>query len=410
MYKPEQRWRDKSYGLSKPSNFLFRINRHPPRSASDTIDVHPRVISNGKADFQLALELFSERRIPAALELLFRAERAGYDPAECAAYRWSCWMLSGDFERAWRESDRIAALGRPDPNRFWDGRPFRGKRVLIRCLHGYGDAIQFIRYARLVKREASRVIVQTHPELVSLMRGIPYLDRVITWPDDSAEELDWEQQIEVMELPRAFRTTLRTVPSEVPYLHIPAATTKRSRISSISGKRPRIGLQWGASEWNPARSIPLSALSKVLRLSNFDFYSFQRGPVRAELNGIGRRFRIRDIGGNSPEISRTAATLADIDLLISVDTMLAHLAGALAIPVWVLLPYEADWRWMLGRQDTPWYPTMRLFRQPAKGDWKTPVLEIATELLDLFNDAGSVLQNSQSAMGARANIGRRPAA
>ncbi len=343
------------------------------------------------------------------MELLFRAERAGYDPAECAAYRWSCWMLSGDFERAWRESDRIAALGRPDPNRFWDGRSFRGKRVLIRCLHGYGDAIQFIRYARLVKREASRVIVQTHPELVSLMRGIPYLDSVITWPDDRAGEHDWEQQIEVMELPRAFRTTLQSVPSEVPYLHIPAAITKGSRISSISGKRPRIGLQWGASEWNPARSVPLLKMSEILRLSDFDFCSFQRGPARAGLNGIGRKFRIRDISGNSPEIARTAATLADIDLLISVDTMLAHLGGALAIPVWVLLPFEADWRWMLGRQDTPWYPTMRLFRQPANGDWETPIRQIANELPRFFG-AARPMQGGQEDIGAWANIGRQPAA
>src|SRR4051812_3113750 len=116
--------------------------------------------------FRQAQCALSARRIPECLQLLQTAEQLGYSLDECAACRWTCWMLMGHFEEAWRESDAIAARNGPDPNRLWDGLPFTGKRVVIRCLHGYGDAIQFLRYSRLVRREATSVTVQTHPQLV----------------------------------------------------------------------------------------------------------------------------------------------------------------------------------------------------------------------------------------------------
>jgi hypothetical protein len=291
-------------------------------------------------------------------------------------------MLAGRFEEAWRESDRIAARGRPDANRLWDGQPFAGKRVIIRCLHGYGDAIQFIRYVRLVRREASRVIVQTHPELVSLMRGMDGADEVITWRDERRDGAhQWDQQIELMELPRAFRTTLDTVPGGIPYLPAPAV---RSRIRSSPGNRSRIGLQWGSSRWDAARSIPLAELRAILDFPEFDFYSFQRGAEREELAAVPSCRPILDVSGDSPDIAEAAADLLHIDLLITVDTMLAHLAGALGRPVWVLLPFAADWRWMLDRPDSPWYPTMRLFRQPSPGYWRPAIQQIAESLPKFF--------------------------
>jgi hypothetical protein len=329
-------------------------------------------------DLDCALKALSARHISGALDFLHRAESSGHDPDECAGYRWLCLMLAGRFEEAWRESDRIAARGGPDPYRLWDGQPFTGKRVLIRCLHGYGDAIQFIRYARLLRRDAARVIVQTHPQLVSLFRGVPYADDVITWPDDPLDDArQWDQQIEVMELPRAFRTTLETIPREVPYLFVRGV---RSRIPPRPGNKPRIGLQWGSSDWDHTRSLRLDDLSPILDNADFEFYSFQRGPQRGELTPLQPPGSIVDVSGDSPEIVEAAADLMNIDLLITVDTMLAHLAGALARPVWVLLPYAADWRWMLDRHDSPWYPTMRLFRQPSPGAWQCPIREIAAAL------------------------------
>ena len=289
-------------------------------------------------------------------------------------------MLSGCFEEAWRESDRIAARGRPDPHRLWDGLPFAGKRVVIRCLHGLGDAIQFIRYVRLVRRGASRVTVQTHPELVSLIRSMALVDDVISWSDDGC--IQWDQQIEVMELPRAFRTTLETVPAEVPYLAVESCRREHCRVPPRRGKNPRIGLQWRSGEYNPERSIPAEELCPILKIPGMDFYTFQRGPHRGDLHHLDVASSVYDVSGESPEILEAAADLMNIDLLITADTMLAHLAGALGVAVWVLLPFAADWRWMLDRKDTPWYPTMKLFRQPSPGDWGPAVRQIVTALLE----------------------------
>ena len=290
-------------------------------------------------------------------------------------------MLTGRFEEAWNESDAIATRNGPDPNRLWDGLPFTGKRVVIRCLHGYGDAIQFLRYSRLVRREAASVTVQTDPQLVWLFHGVPFLDRVTTWTDGAGLRThDWDQQIEVMELPRAFHTTVATIPNETPYLWVDPRYGAESQLALGPSLKPRIGLLWEGGEWNPARNIPLGELDALLENPTVDFYSFQRGPGRAELlsHRLGRR--IRDLSGESPDVVHFAADLLNMDLLITVDTMAAHLAGALGKAVWVLLPYEADWRWMLDRCDTPWYPTMRLFRQRVRQDWRWPVQQVVEEL------------------------------
>ena len=285
-------------------------------------------------------------------------------------------MLGGRFAEAWRESERIAARGKPDPHRFWNGAPFAGRRVLIRCLHGFGDAIQFIRYGALVARTASHLTVQTHPELVSLFRCLSFPCDVVSW--DAEPHLRWDVQIEVMELPRAFETTLETIPAEVPYFSV-----RESGRVAVASEKLRVGLHWGSSAYNPARSVPLAELLPVLESPGMEFYSFQRGEHRAELGHVRLPCPVRDISGESPDVIEAAADLVNIDLLITADTMIAHLAGALARPVWMLLPFEADWRWMLERRDSPWYPTMRLFRQRTPGNWKPAVRELAAELPDV---------------------------
>jgi hypothetical protein len=325
------------------------------------------------------------RRISLALQGFQNAEALGYNPDDCGAHRWQCWMLLGDFERAWQESEVIASRGTTHPYSLWDGQPFTGKRIIIRCLHGYGDAIQFLRYCRLIRETATHIIVQTHPEMVSLLSLLPFVDEVITWSDRD----DWDQQIEVTELPRAFRTTLKAIPTFIPYFEIGADARERSRqwlavnnrpdLDDPGVKNPNIGLLWEASAWNSARSISLEEFRPLFDLE-CSFYSFQRGAARDQIKDFCFRDRLHDTAEHSADIADTAADLMNMDLLITVDTMAAHLAGALGRPVFTLLPWEADWRWMIDRVDTPWYPTMRLFRQIVPGEWRDPVSRIARDL------------------------------
>ena len=277
-------------------------------------------------------------------------------------------MLAGEFELAWRESDLISARGKPDPHRFWNGNALRGRRVLIRCLHGLGDTIQFIRYAPLLRRYASRVVVEAQPALKELLAASNLADEVITWGE---REPVWDQQIEVIELPRIFRTTLVSVPADVPYLLVPGGA-----FQTRSNGDFRVGLVWSSSMYEPARTIPLDVMAEICSVPGATFRSLQADPERRRLWDYPAP--ISDVFESS--IVRAATNLQHIDLLISADTMMAHLAGALGRPVWTLLPYEADWRWMLEREDSPWYPTMRLFRQSSPGDWREVIERVQQAL------------------------------
>jgi hypothetical protein len=312
-----------------------------------------------------------QRNIREALRFFTEAERLGFDRERCAGARWECHMLLGDFKSAWRENDRIH-----DPNRLWQGESLEGKRVIVRCLHGFGDAIQFLRYAPLVKQRASKLMVETHPEMVELLRTVRGVDEVITWahPHHVRRE-DWDVQIEVMELPWIFRTNIASIPVDS-WLDIAPRATPRLPASSS----PKVGLVWASSGWNLARCIPFADLQPLLNTSEVTFMSFQRGGEAAD--GVGQ---IVDITEGAPGIHDTAHDLLELDLLITVDTMAAHLAGALRVPVWTMLLWDADWRWMLDREDTPWYPTMRLFRQcsPDEG-WQRVIQRVSVELRRFF--------------------------
>lgn len=270
-------------------------------------------------------------------------------------------MFLGQFDRAWAESAAIERRGAPDPHRFWDGKPLEGKRVMLRCLHGLGDTIQFIRYAPMIRESASHLIVEAHPELRRLLGHAPGMDEVVTWGVEGPETPPkWDTQIEVTELPRIFGANLETIPRNVPYL------TLERREGSV-GVRKRVGVVWSSSQWNLARCVPNQTVREALQDLPWDVYSLQHGPERNAFPTLR---------SSEGDVLDTAEDMLGLDLILSVDTMAAHLAGALALPVWVMLPFQADWRWMLGRSDTPWYPTMRLFRQPAPGDWASVLSDV----------------------------------
>lgn len=336
-----------------------------------------------KAEFALR-----ERRVEEAIDLYRIAERQGFDADACCGARWVCHMLLGDFFSAWRESGRIEKHGRPDVNRFWDGKPLRGKRVLIRCLHGLGDTIQYIRYVPLLKQQTASLTVETQPTLKRLIQESGLADRVMTWGEP---EPAWDRQVEIVELPRVFRTTLETIPKTVPYLK--GAT--RSGFPS-DGNKFRVGLVWASSRYNPLRCVPLSDLSQLFETKGTEFFSFQAGDNRQELDES--HFPITDAFDRSGCIQTAANALCGMNLVLTVDTMMAHLAGALGLPVWTLLPFQADWRWMLERSDSPWYPTMRLFRQKSDGDWSGPIAEVRAALQGAVSESTAGISKAAGAV------------
>ena len=330
-----------------------------------------------KGDSPGAYEIFSqaelalrERRLDRALELYCGAEASGYNADACAGARWLCHMLLGDFSSAWDESDAIEARGGPDPNRFWDGKSLEGRHVLVRCLHGLGDTLQYIRYAPLLRQRTASLTIEAQPQLKLLLQQSEIADQVITWGEP---EPRWDAQIEIVELPRIFRSTVNTIPSHVPYVNA---------LRPASGRLPseplRVGLVWGSSQYNPSRSIPLACFEKLCGTAHAEFFSLQADPDRGDLAVCG--LSVQDCYDKSGSVLSAATSLSSMHLLITVDTMMAHLAGALAIPVWTLLPFVGDWRWMVNRNDSPWYPTMRLFRQPKEGDWASVLHQVEVEL------------------------------
>ena len=293
-------------------------------------------------------------------------------------------MLDGDFARAWDISDRVlrqrrgqSCADRPYHLRWvWDGTALAGRRVLVRCYHGLGDTLQFIRFVPQLAAIARKVIVETQAELLPLLRSIP--GTAALYPL-GAELPEWDVAIESMELPHALHLRLGDLPGRIPYLAPPRGSRSPLRLPASGTGRLRVGLVWAAGDWRRERSLPPALLLPLSRLP-IDLVGLQRGPARHQAEAAGLLGALRYAQDEDTTIAETAALIGELDLVITVDTMAAHLAGALGRPVWTVLDADADWRWMRRRVDTPWYPTMRLFRQPRPGRWGLVVEELAAAL------------------------------
>jgi len=279
-------------------------------------------------------------------------------------------MRSGDWTSAWAVSDAVLQqrAGAPDWHKprhlqaVWDGTALAGRRVLVRCYHGLGDTIQFIRFVPRLRAIATEVTVWAPPALLPLLGTMPGIGRLLPL-HDGTPDVEFDVDIEVMELAHLFRPTPATLPAQVPYL-FPAKAAQR-REPGLN-----VGLVWQAGSWDNSRSIPVALLRPLSAVPGVTLHIMQR---HAAYPGFG-------LASGADDILEAARIMTAFDLLISVDSMPAHLAGALGLPVWTLLARHADWRWMEGREDTPWYPTMRLLRQPYPGDWRAVVARACQDL------------------------------
>lgn len=337
---------------------------------------------NGATDLlEQAENLLDTRQLDAALGTFNEAELRGASADRCAAGRWMVWMLVGHFENAWRESDAIRTRAAPDPHRFWNGEGIAEKNVVLRCLHGFGDAVQMLRFAPRLARCCSALILEVPPRMLELASCFEGVDRVITWGALApAAAPAWDVQIEVMELPYLFRTTQHDLPAATNYLHVPSAV--RSHVLGVMGprRRPRVGLVWAAGDWNPSRSVPLQHIAHLLETSGCEFWNLQGGKEQTEWRNLRAAAAHRDAAECGDGILTLAAVIEQLDLVITVDTLAAHLAGALGRPAWVMLQHAADWRWMVNRCDSPWYPALKLYRQREPGDWDSVTKDVKRDL------------------------------
>ena len=329
-------------------------------------------------EFDRALSIFAQA---AALE------------GKCAEASWSASLVRlrlGDFVRGWQEYEwrwRQASWA-PKRRQFaaplWLGHePLAGRTILLHAEQGYGDTLQFVRYAREVAALGATVLLEVQPPLKPLLADLTGVAQIFA----RGEPLPWfEWHCPLMSLPLAFGTSLETIPCGIPYLKAPESRLRHWRGCLGPPRSLRVGIAWGGSPAHKNdhnRSIGLARLGALLSTPAVEFVSIQRelsGPESAALSG---NRNVLHVGAELRDFADTAAVISLMDLVVSVDTSVAHLAGALGRPVWVLLPFTPDFRWLLEREDSPWYPTARLFRQPRHGDWES-VLERVRDELELL--------------------------
>jgi tetratricopeptide (TPR) repeat protein len=306
------------------------------------------------------------------------------NPASAEA-RWNLGvanLLLGRFDEGWEGHEwrfrQKGAAPRVFPQPMWDGSELHDRRILLHAEQGLGDTLQFVRYASLVKQRGGHVILECQEPLYRLLSTVRGVDQLIA---KGSPLPAFDCHAPLLSLPGIFRTTLATVPTEVPYIHVgPEAVEHwRETIAAQAGSRTglKVGLTWAGNPLHKNdrnRSLPARGLEALAGLENVVFFGLQKGPApECGLETI-------DLVGQSRDFFDTAAILLNLDLIVSVDTSVAHLAGALGRPVLTLLPFAPDWRWMLDRADSPWYPSMKLYRQARRKDWMEVIQRLRAEL------------------------------
>jgi Flp pilus assembly protein TadD len=292
-------------------------------------------------------------------------------------------LLSGDYRQGWAayewrlELPGLADRRAPSVAPPWSGQALDGKTVLVRAEQGFGDTIQFARFVPLLAAFGGRVVFGVPTPLARLCRnlGVSTVEH-----GEALPPLDYE--ISLLSLPRVFETRPDSIPDQ-PYLDVDAELSATWRRRLGRRRRRRVGLAWAGSAEHAEdrwRSLPFDIVCRLLAVSSVRFFSLQVGPAREAMDARARRAGVLDLGGEVADFADTAAIMKNLDLVISCCSAPAHLAGALGVPVWVLVPFRPDWRWMTARDDSPWYPSARLFRQPRHGDWDSVIDRIAAEL------------------------------
>jgi tetratricopeptide (TPR) repeat protein len=343
--------------------------------------------SGPEAAINLASVIQQVGRFDEALEFTQQFLQQHPDDAQMHWFLASLLLGRGDFENGWREYEwrwkwkDFGTRDRKFSQPRWNGEDLNGRTILIHAEQAFGDQIQFVRMVPEVAARGGRVILECEPELMKLFQGFPGADFVIARGETIPP---FDVQCPLMSVPGALGITPASIPASIPYLGTDAERIEEWR-STIDGPRGalRVGLVWSGNsrvqgDWD--RSMRLETLAELATVSKVKFFALQKGRAGEEAKNPPRGMQLENLGWRLRDFGDTAAVMSLLDLVITTDTSPAHLAGALGRPVWVMLNSAPDWRWMLGREDSPWYPTMRLFRQKSVGNWEEVIVRIAAEL------------------------------
>jgi tetratricopeptide (TPR) repeat protein len=350
------------------------------------------VLAPRSAEFYngLGIVLFDSQRIEEALSAYEQALVLRPDFASARYNRSLAWLLQGDFARGWSEYEwrwKLPSASVPTSYQQprWDGAPQPDATILLDAEQGLGDTIQFARYATLVKARVGRVILRCQPPLVALLKSLPSGVDQLIGQDEALPSFDaW---LPLLSVPQFFTPSIETIPRTVPYLSAEDSLVRlwRPRIERFAGLR--VGIHW---QGNPAflkdrfRSMPLACFEPLAKLPGVRLISLQKGAGSEQLAHRSATFPVVDLELKPAELHApfvdTAAILRCLDVMVTSDTSLAHLAGALGVETWLAVPHVPEWRWLLDRDDTPWYPTVRLVRQSQVGQWGGVFVRIAAAL------------------------------
>jgi tetratricopeptide (TPR) repeat protein len=340
---------------------------------------------NGNARITLGTALLGMNRPADALEH-YRAARAAMPDSPELPYNEGVALLAmGEWQEGWERFEVRFSIPRLSPlpqlvERFpiWRGEAeIAGKTILLQAEQGLGDTLQFVRYAPLVADLGASVVLRVQPQLHRLMADMPGMATIISSHDEVPEV---DLMCPLMSLPRAFGTCVDSIPANVPYLRAPWDHAVLWQALVGGRTRPRIGIAWSGRQHLPYRSMPLAGLEPLLRRQDLEFHCLQQQLLEPDRAWLDANPLVIDHSAQLKNFADTAALIAQMDLVVTIDTAVAHLAGAMAQPTWIMLPFAADFRWLLGRDDCPWYPTARLFRQTRNLIWDNVVADVAQAL------------------------------
>ncbi len=333
----------------------------------------------------LLLEIYiTQERWPQLHQEMLRRASVDYSgpvaewEASCINLQFGFMPLGWDQHEARWSHPRLTTPLRGYTQPSWNGEPFEGRTLLLHWEQGFGDTLMFLRYASKVKSLGGRVLLLAQPELADLVGTCPGIDEVCV---EGGPLPAFDLQLPLLSLPRVFRTTLDTIPTEIPYLNVPRVVPNRQGICeqlATSRKGHRIGVSWASSpiqDRASQKSIPPALFGPLGSLPEVDWFALQHGSQ--EMPPLPGIVALSPLLSN---FSDTAYALSGLDLVITIDTALAHLAGAMGIPTLLLVPYLPDWRWLMGRADCPWYPSIQIYRQPRVSDWKAVIQQTLQDL------------------------------